>query len=326
MNFNNEEMEQLLEEAFQQVMSEGYPQFTDNLHNVRSTDTDSSYNIFPRVYPDILNSAQHIELPPIIQNIVNSVEERLRGSIQFQQTNPSNRSETSETQTDTLNEQSNETHSNSNPNSNSNSNSNPTLPMSQSRNHYIDVLNDLLQSYNNNFRLYQQNTTIALRQLQSINRHHYSSSSRTRASSSPPQQSRTNINSWFQPLLSNMGIELEGGIIGTGPFSGVFPASSNIHSIPTIRQFACATEPLRYDSSLHSVNISCPITLEEFQDNEFICRIKQCRHIFKVQPLQNWFSRNSYCPVCRYDIRTWNELPTSTTNEQLHMDTSNNDI
>jgi hypothetical protein len=123
-----------------------------------------------------------------------------------------------------------------------------------------------------------------------------------------------------------MGIELEGGIIGTGPFSGVFPASSTLHSIPTIRQFACATEPLRYDSSLHSVSISCPITLEEFQDNEFICRIKQCRHIFKVQPLQNWFSRNSYCPVCRYDIRTWNESTTSTTNEELHMDTSNNDV
>jgi hypothetical protein len=156
---------------------------------------------------------------------------------------------------------------------------------------------------------------MALRQLQSITRQQGTNivTSRTRSTSNP-QQPRTNITNWFQPLLNDMGIEI-GGIVaqnasgvGTGPFSGVFPGMGNtVHSIPTIRQFACATEPLQYDSSLHSVSRACPITLEDFQDGEFICRIKQCRHIFKVQPLQSWFSRNSYCPVCRYDIRTWVE-------------------
>ena len=337
MNFNNQEMEQLLEEALQQVMGEEYPQILSNLQttgsNIRMVVRDNSNNSIP-------NFLNNVQIPPIIQNIANTVEERLQESInqrhnetqteqsleeetlyqepeqdqeqdqdqdqeQDQDQDQEPEAEQDRTQEGQVQEPVNETIGDQPPS---------TQPMSQQRNHHIDVLNDFLQSYHDNFRLYQQNTTMALRQLQSITRQQQQTTTSRTRSTSNPQQSRTNISSWFQPLLSDMGIEVGGIIspnasgIGTGPFSGVFPGMGNtVHSIPTIRQFACATEPLRYDTSFHSVSRACPITLEDFQDGEFICRIKQCRHIFKVQPLQNWFSRNSYCPVCRYDIRTWVE-------------------
>ena len=57
----------------------------------------------------------------------------------------------------------------------------------------------------------------------------------------------------------------------------------------------------------------CPITLENFIVGENICRIRHCGHIFKSTGLMQWFQRNVRCPVCRYDIRTYNSRTTTTT-------------
>ena len=34
--------------------------------------------------------------------------------------------------------------------------------------------------------------------------------------------------------------------------------------------------------------------------------IRFCRHIFSRDSLYNWFRESCRCPVCRYDIRTYN--------------------
>jgi hypothetical protein len=57
----------------------------------------------------------------------------------------------------------------------------------------------------------------------------------------------------------------------------------------------------------------CPITLDNFIVGENICRIRHCGHIFKSTGLMQWFQRNVRCPVCRYDIRTYNSRTTTTT-------------
>jgi hypothetical protein len=49
----------------------------------------------------------------------------------------------------------------------------------------------------------------------------------------------------------------------------------------------------------------CPITLEEFQENESVCEIIHCGHIFKEESILDWLNRNVRCPVCRYDIRQY---------------------
>lgn len=71
----------------------------------------------------------------------------------------------------------------------------------------------------------------------------------------------------------------------------------------TEEQIGLATEYILYDSSRNQTE--CPITLEQFQEGEQVCRIIPCGHIFKETSLTRWFYRNNRCPVCRYDIRNY---------------------
>ena len=81
MNFDNQEMEQLLEEAFQQVIGQDYPQILSNLQaagsNIRMVVRDNSNNSIP-------NFLNNVQIPPFIQNIADSVEERIRESVETQ--------------------------------------------------------------------------------------------------------------------------------------------------------------------------------------------------------------------------------------------------
>lgn len=141
----------------------------------------------------------------------------------------------------------------------------------------------LYQNYQENMRLYQNNVSMMVRHLQSVGRH-------------------TNSGLVTRQRSSRLDNEMQ-----NFPFYGIFPAGtggSESYDIPTINHFTSATEYCIYDRETMAGTRLCPITLDEFQDNEQICRIKHCRHIFKSSALQNWFSRNAHCPVCRYDIRS----------------------
>jgi len=73
----------------------------------------------------------------------------------------------------------------------------------------------------------------------------------------------------------------------------------------TAEQIANATETYNY-RALENTHTNCPITLEEFQENETVCQIRQCGHLFREMAIKNWFRQNVRCPVCRFDIRTDN--------------------
>lgn len=47
---------------------------------------------------------------------------------------------------------------------------------------------------------------------------------------------------------------------------------------------------------------TCPISLEDFQDGDEICKIRICNHQFKKTHLLRWFQRNNKCPVCRRNV------------------------
>ena len=51
------------------------------------------------------------------------------------------------------------------------------------------------------------------------------------------------------------------------------------------------------------LNNKCPITQEEFDEDDEVGIIKHCNHIFHYNPLINWIRENYVCPVCRHDIR-----------------------
>lgn len=74
---------------------------------------------------------------------------------------------------------------------------------------------------------------------------------------------------------------------------------------PTNDEIERATENIEFIGSLPFS--SCPISLDPFRIGEEICRIKHCSHLFKKNALMNWFQTSVRCPVCRYDIRTYEE-------------------
>jgi len=75
---------------------------------------------------------------------------------------------------------------------------------------------------------------------------------------------------------------------------------------PSQEQIEVATRNLMYCDIMDPINTSCPISLEPFNDTSRITMIRQCRHIFNTDALNNWFTANCRCPVCRYDIRDYN--------------------
>jgi hypothetical protein len=84
------------------------------------------------------------------------------------------------------------------------------------------------------------------------------------------------------------------------------PQLENVIVRPTAEQIEIATDMVVFSSSMN--NHTCPITLETFQEDEEISRIRYCGHTFKRTAIENWFQRNVRCPVCRYDIRDYEHI------------------
>jgi hypothetical protein len=72
---------------------------------------------------------------------------------------------------------------------------------------------------------------------------------------------------------------------------------------PSLEQINTATTDILFLDIEEPVNSSCPITLERFTDQQMVCKINHCGHIFNREQLFAWFVNNVRCPVCRYDIR-----------------------
>jgi hypothetical protein len=80
---------------------------------------------------------------------------------------------------------------------------------------------------------------------------------------------------------------------------------------PNQSQIELATRNVRYCDIVTPINLSCPISLENFNDTDMVTVIRFCGHIFNTDPLNRWFTTNCRCPVCRYDIRNYNSNSSS---------------
>jgi len=74
---------------------------------------------------------------------------------------------------------------------------------------------------------------------------------------------------------------------------------------PTLQQIENATNRTIFDTIDNPPNISCPISLDRFENDDSVMVIRHCGHVFQTQSLQRWFRANVRCPVCRYDIRNY---------------------
>ena len=74
---------------------------------------------------------------------------------------------------------------------------------------------------------------------------------------------------------------------------------------PTRDQINNSTRRLLYSNIENPLNSSCPITLENFDNDDNVTQILGCGHIFNHESLTAWFRNHVRCPVCRYDIRNY---------------------
>jgi hypothetical protein len=80
-----------------------------------------------------------------------------------------------------------------------------------------------------------------------------------------------------------------------------------VQIFPTQVQIENATRVVQFADIVRPINYSCPITMDNFEDNTLVSVIRECNHIFNTDALNNWFRGNCRCPVCRYDIRNYNQ-------------------
>ena len=96
---------------------------------------------------------------------------------------------------------------------------------------------------------------------------------------------------------------------------------------PTQSQIEYATRRVVYCDIARPVNTSCPISMDEFNDNDMVTVIRHCGHTFHTEYLMNWFRTNCRCPVCRYDIRDYNNTLSEYFNSSgTTIDSSNNNL
>lgn len=163
-----------------------------------------------------------------------------------------------------------------------------------------------VHDYNENMRMYQENTLQMIRVSQSLSR--TMQSFRNQIHTQPVRTNPFNalVPTHVRDFLQRHNIEFDVESFSL-PYDSIFRNNSQV-SHPTISQIMNATERFTNNNSNIErlrTNTQCPITLEEFLPDEELCQIKFCQHIFKWSSLQNWFSRNAVCPVCRYDIREY---------------------
>ena len=74
----------------------------------------------------------------------------------------------------------------------------------------------------------------------------------------------------------------------------------------TTQQLDSITTTFFYSEDMQSElnDNRCPISLDNYQNDDVLCRITHCNHVFKKENLLRWLRRNSNCPVCRHDLRS----------------------
>ena len=227
------------------------------------------------------------------------------------------------------------------PSSTSN-NSNRSLNSTNSNLDILTIIDDYnynVSQYNSNFREYQSNLRYLIdlyileqsttrrqqssaqqqqqQQQQQQYRYRPTTSTRTTASGHTYTTRQTNIpRQTRNQITQNLPIVERLNIIISDIFQDVIIR-------PSIDQINIATTcfPYNFDASYNQ----CSITMEEFEENEIVCKIKHCGHTFKKNAIMNWFERSVRCPICRYDIRNYREPMNSNEDEHEHEDENNNE-
>ena len=89
----------------------------------------------------------------------------------------------------------------------------------------------------------------------------------------------------------------------------------------TPEQISSLTRDIPYTSDISQT--TCDICQEEFVENETVCQIIGCSHIFHKPELMRWLQTSNSCPICRLELTITNTEPVTERNIRTN-DTSNN--
>jgi len=184
-----------------------------------------------------------------------------------------------------------------NRNTNTNTNTNSRNRRTNENTEILTFLREFLYLYNTNMREYQENMRLILQITYLL----ASNSSMNTESRVPHRNERRNENDFyyytFLPYANRI----------PRPATPLNAFHENVIVRPTNEQIDNATIHYNYSSNNNetNTNTNCPITLEEFQEGEPVCKIRHCGHTFRRDAIHNWFQGNVRCPVCRYDIRDY---------------------
>ena len=67
----------------------------------------------------------------------------------------------------------------------------------------------------------------------------------------------------------------------------------DISSVTIIKKFSDIDNP---------TYTNCSITLEQFNENDEVLEIINCKHYFNCDALKTWLATNNICPVCRQSV------------------------
>jgi hypothetical protein len=188
------------------------------------------------------------------------------------------------------------------------------------------LINEFIQDYYANIRLYQENMRDMIQLLREfrtirpprMNTYRHNPTSFTTPTPTPQIPSRQT-----NPPVS------------TATFAYFIQPRNNEaqHVRLTAQQIENAIETIVYDESIsrryNESNVEdnsyerCPICLEDFQIGEYVCRIRVCGHIFKRPGLMYWFARNNHCPVCRREVNVPVESPDEENQIEENIDLNN---
>jgi hypothetical protein len=94
---------------------------------------------------------------------------------------------------------------------------------------------------------------------------------------------------------------------------------------PTDEQIQNASVLIRYGDIENPNAEYCPISLDEFNDDDQVRQIIHCGHIFQPTQFQRWFESNTRCPICRYDIRNYVPSSRNTNNNESSEQTQSSE-
>jgi hypothetical protein len=188
-------------------------------------------------------------------------------------------------------------------NNNNNTNNNNNRHNSNNNNRYSNNINRHTNNNNNN------------RHTNNINRHN--SNNRLIHQNSPIFY---DYNNPINPTIYNDFFRRRDNVFTTQNNEGITTFFQNFLNTteivsPTNEQIQNGSRIIRYGDIVNPLSQSCPISLDEFQENHMVRQLLHCGHLFHQTQFDGWFQHNVRCPVCRYDIRN-----TTVTNE----DNSNN--